>query len=164
MKKLVILSAGLALAACNSDKEGTFQTDDGSTGTYSVDSSGDGGGTLTVKTQDGEFNVQSGPNAKIDPPAGFSLYPGAEVISNTTLNGPSGKNATLTMNSKAALDQVVGFYRKQAETAGVEIKTEIKAGDAVMLGGETKSGMIFALNAGPADKGGTTAHLSLSQK
>jgi len=158
MKKLVVLAGAVALAACNSGT--TVTTDDGK----EVTIEGNGSDGLSIQSKDGEFNVQSGPNAKVALPAGFSVYPGAEIISSVNMDSNGKQVSTLTMNTSAGLAQVVDFYKKQAIAAGVDVSTEIKAGDAVMLGGESKAGMIFGLNAGPADSGGTTAHLSLSEK
>jgi len=158
MRKFTILAVAAALAACNSGT--TVTTDDGK----EVTVEGNGSDGLSIQSKDGEFNVQSGPNAKVTLPAGFTAYPGAEIISNVNMDSNGKQVSTLTMNTNAGLDQVVAFYKKQAIAAGVDVSTEINAGEAVMLGGESKAGLVFGLNAGPADKGGTTAHLSLSEK
>lgn len=161
MKKFLIACSALALAACGSERTGTFQTEDGEV-QYSMGGSGDQG-TFSLKTDEGEFTMQTG-SGNVDLPAGFTRYPGSTVVSNITMNSPEGSNSTVTMNAGDAVDKVVAFYRRQAEAAGVKISMEMKSNDVVMVGGESENGLVFSINASPDDEGGTIANLSLSQK
>lgn len=148
MKRLAILCAALAVAACGSSK--TDQSN--------------GETTLTIKGPDGQAVVKAGNNTDIELPAGFTLYPGATVVSNVTLKGADGNQSTLAMTTTDSLDKVVAFYKQQAAAAGVELGAELKSSDSAMIGGNGKDGLTFGLIAGKSDTGGTTANLSLQVK
>ena len=166
MTKRVILAVTctVALAACNSGTGGTFETDKGEKGSYKLDQGSDGN-TLTIKTDQGEFAMQSGDKAgNVDLPPGFAVYPGAKVVANTSLRNDQGTNVSVMMTVPGSVDQVMDYYRRQAEAAGIDIQTEIKSGTTQLIGGESKSGMIFSLNASPSEEGGTSAHISLVSK
>lgn len=163
MRKLVILCGALALAACGSEKSGTIDTEDG-TAEYTVDTEGDGG-TMTIKTKDGEVNFQSGSNAAdVDLPNGFTLLPGSKIVTNSKMIGDQGTNTSVIMETKSSVDDAVAFYRKQAEAAGVEIATEMKMDKTQIIAGQDKKGLTFSLNAGQDDAGKTVVSLSLSQE
>lgn len=162
MRNLVILCGALAVAACGSEKSGTIETEDGKA-EYTVDNSGDGG-SMTIKSKEGEFNLKSGSDASdLKLPAGFTIYPGSEVVTNATMTHDQGSNINVIMTTKASPDQVVAFYRKQATAAGVEISSEMKMDKVQIIGGETKGGLTFSLNTSPSDDGKTTASISLAQ-
>ncbi|WP_336980442.1 hypothetical protein [Altererythrobacter fulvus] len=163
MRKLVILCGALALAACGSEKSGTVETKDG-TAEYTVDTEGDGG-TMTIKTKDGEVNFQSGSNAgDVDLPNGFTVYPAAEVVTNAKMSGDTGSSVNLIMNTSASPDQVVAFYRKQAEAAGVEISSEMSMDKVRIVGGQSKDGLNFSVHVSPGEDGKTTVSLGLNRE
>ena len=155
MKKFVILAALTALAACNSG------TQDG----QEITVEGEGAdSTVSINSGDGEMNIQSGANAKVALPLGFTAYPGAKVISNVNADFGDGMQNTVAMNTPDSLAKVTAFYKQQATAAGVKIATEMTTPESVLLGGETASGAVFGLIAGPAETGGTTVNLSLQVK
>jgi len=162
MRQLSILAAAIALAACGSEKSGRFETPDGQKGTFTADTS-DGEGSFSIKTQDGEFHAQSGADVKARLPSGFTVYPGAEVVTNTVMKSNQGSNVAVIMSSRDSKDKVVAFYRKQAEAAGVDIKTEIKSGEMTLISGEASSGLIFSLNTTAGDDGVTGIQLGFTQ-
>lgn len=163
MRNLVILCGALALAACGSEKSGTIATKDG-TAEYTVDNSGDGG-SMTIKTKEGEFNVQSGSDATAAGlPDGFTVYPGAEVVTNAKMSSDTGTSTNLVMNTSASPDQVVDFYTKQAKAAGIEIETEMKMDKVRIVGGKSKDGLNFTIHTSPNDDGKTSVSLGLSRE
>ena len=66
------------------------------------------------------------------------------------------------MSSDASPQEMLEFYRKQAEAVGAEITLEADKGGRVMLAGKGKDGLGFTFNAGPGD-GKTVAQLMIGQ-
>lgn len=164
MKKLVwVASACVLLAACGAEKSGTITTDDGETAEYSVKQDG-GEMTATVETGDGAATVTSGANVKVDLPDGFTVYPGAKIVTNTVMNGPDGKGAMVIMQSDADPATMIAFYRKAAEAAGYTIGMEMKTETNTMIAGEKKGSKAgFSFSAG-AEDGQTNAQLMVGDQ
>lgn len=163
MKKFLVLSGVLALAACGSDSSGSFETEDGTEGSYSIDHDG-GDSTVHVKTEDGEFNVTSGANAEVDLPDGFDLMPGATVITSTNVNHAEGTARSVLMSVPAGTDKVLAYYRPKAEAAGIKIRTEFKTEGSALIAGEAADGKTFSLNASANEDGGSTVQLSFVEE
>ncbi|RIV90497.1 hypothetical protein D2V17_04390 [Aurantiacibacter xanthus] len=163
MRAVVISAAVLALAACGSDDSNTIETEDGDI-TYTVDE--DSGKTVTTVTNaEGEtVKVQSGEGAAANLPDGFTLYPGARVVSSTNVSSGGSNGALVELESPAKAEEIVAFYRKEAEAAGIEIKMEMKANEAQIVSGESPDGLVFSINAAPRDEGGSRATLTIGTK
>jgi hypothetical protein len=142
MKKYVVLAGAAALAACGSQS----------------DTKPDGG-TLTIKTDKGEIAV----NTDVAFPAGYSIYPGANVTTNSKFTTPNGTNINIMMEVPDAPDKVVAFYRRQAEAAGVSIQSEIKSGTTQVISGKDKADKVFSLTVYPNDSGKVLATLTLAE-
>ena len=159
MRKFVfacVVSA--ALASCGSEKSGSYEAEDGDTVDYSVETTG-GESTATIKTEDGTATVRSGADVKIDLPKGFTLYPGAKVVTNTVFDGQGQKGAMVVMQSDDDPVKLVAFYRKQASAAGFNIAIEMKTDQSTMIGGEGSEGEGgFTFNAS-TQNGKTTGQL-----
>lgn len=154
MRAALCLVSAIALASCGSDTSGEFETEDGETGTYSIDE-GDGETVATIKTDEGTAEMRSGENVPLDLPPGFSLFPGAKVVSNTTISHGDGKGSLVIFESDAEPKAIADYYRKQAETVGVEIGIEMSVNDGMMMAGEGKNGEAFTLNISSEDEGST---------
>lgn len=163
MKKLLLLAAATALASCGSEKSGTFETGEGEKGSYTVDNS-NGDTNVTIKTDEGEFAMQSGPGVAADLPDGFTIYPGATVVSNTKLKHNEGSNVSVMMTTPASAEEVLAFYRPQAAAAGIDITTEYKNQASSMIGGQDEAGSAFVLHVTPGSDGETTVNLSVTTK
>lgn len=163
MRYPILIAAACALAACGSEKSGTFETEDGETGEYSVDAD-DGGATATITTDDGTASFQSGPGVKAKLPDGFTIFPGAKTLSSTNITNDDGVGTMVTLQAEADPDQFASFYRNQAERAGIEIEMEMTINDGKMLAGKGENGKSFSLMATPDEEGGTTtAQLMVSE-
>ncbi|MEM6586423.1 MAG: hypothetical protein AAF692_11775, partial [Pseudomonadota bacterium] len=108
----LIASATLALTACGGETSGTIEGEDGETGEYTVDTS-TGEATATITTEDGTTTLRSGANVPVDLPAGFTAYPGAEIVSNTVVQQGRGSGNLLTMTSADSPEKVASFYKAQ---------------------------------------------------
>lgn len=150
------------LGACGGPDEGTIDTENGETVVYKAD--GDGGDTsIRISGEDGEeVVINSGTGTAVDLPDGFSLYPGATLVSSTTMNQTDGRGALIVMQSDASAQDMVEFYRNQAESAGIRIQMEMTTNGSEMIGGESDDGGTFSFNASPSE-GGTTGQLVVGQ-
>ena len=161
MKRLmtvVALSAGLA--ACGGERSGTIETGDGDTAEYSIDQDGTET-TTTVETADGKMTIQTGEGGDVALPEGFTVYPGAKVTSNMSVDGGDGKGTMITMQSDASPEDMVAHYRKQAVAAGYKISMEMNNDSNRIIAGETSSGEGgFTFSAGPSGDG-TAAQLMI---
>ena len=164
MRRYLAVCTMVALAACGGadDNTTTIETQDGKV-QLNVDDAGDAA-SYTVTTDEGVMTAQSGGAANVKLPAGYSLYPGANVVSQTTLKTAQGNSLNVAMEVAGGADQVVDFYRKQATAAGVEIESEMKTGEMQIIGGKDKAGMTFSLTVFPGSDGKSTATLTLVQE
>lgn len=160
MRTLFMATAAcLALTACGSSDSGTIETEDGEV-TYDVDQGTDGTVSAEFTGPDGETaSYEVGANADIDLPDGFTLYPGAEVVSSMAAQSSDGGGSMVVMNIDGSADDVIAYYRKEAEAAGVEIQSVIASNGSQIIGGESPDGIAFSVNAFPGGDGKITAQL-----
>ncbi|MEM7690188.1 MAG: hypothetical protein AAF291_14310 [Pseudomonadota bacterium] len=149
------------LAACGSQQSGTIEGDDGETGEYTIDTA-TGEATATIETEDGTATLRSGSNVPVDLPAGFTVYPGANVVSNTVVRQAGGSGNLLTMQSGDSPEKLAEFYKSQAESAGVKIEMEMATNGAQIIGGQSDDGLTFSIMASPTEDG-TTAQLTVGK-
>ncbi|WP_271077334.1 hypothetical protein [Aurantiacibacter sp. MUD61] len=161
--RLILASAAIAmLAACGSSENGTIEGEDG-TAAYNVDNDGDGAEIRFTDNDGNETVVETGSNSEVDLPAGFTIYPGAEVVSNTSVSGEQGDGTMIIMTSSASRDDLVAFYREQAEGAGIDINMSMESGDMNMIGGEGDGSMFFSFTASTSD-GETSGMLTVGRQ
>lgn len=159
MRALFISAASLALAACGSSDSGTIETEDGEAA-YDVDQGADGTVSGEFTGPDGETaSYEVGANADVELPDGFSLYPGAQVVSSMAAQSSDGGGSMVVMNIDGSADDIIAYYRKEAEAAGVEIQSVIASNGSQIIGGESADGIAFSVNAFPGAEGKTTAQL-----
>ena len=139
-------AAAVLLAGCGSEQSGTFETDGGESGSYTVDRSGEEV-TATIETAEGTARVQSGAEVPIDLPRGFSIYPGAEIVTNTVFDQADSKGALVTMESDASAEDMIEHYRRQAESAGIELELNLTTDTMRMIGGKAPDGSPFSFTA-----------------
>ncbi len=119
------------LAACGSNKDDT--TADGE--------------EISITNEDGEtFTISETSGRDAAWPEGFSAYPGAMEVTNTTMGTDEAASHVITFESKDPFDQIVDFYRKQATAAGFKITMDIKVDNGQMLTGESSDGRTLSLS------------------
>lgn len=158
----VVCPCAFMLTACGSERSGEFTTEDGETAQYTIDSE-TGETSATIKTGDGTATLRSGADVPVDLPGGFSIYPGAKVVTNTVVSHDDGKGNMLMLETADSPDEVVAHYRKQAQAAGIDIQLEMSMNEGKMIGGEGPDGTTFSLNATDDGEGLTQAQLILGQ-
>ena len=106
-----------------------------------------------ITTNEGTATVKSGANAPEELPLGFTLFPGAEVVSNTSFEQKDKTITIISLASDAGPDKLVEHYRKQAKDAGISIKLEMSVNDGQMIGGDDGKGNTFSLDTKKAGTG-----------
>lgn len=81
----------------------------------------DGGGRMTVESQEGTLSVGAGGSVK-DVPPWVPIYPGANAQSNMALNTEEVVQGVLTVTTSDSYSDLVDFYRDQLEDAGFDIE------------------------------------------
>lgn len=131
------------------------------TGAYDVDGE-TGEINARIHRDDGSVaTMRSGERVPVWLPEGFTLYPDAEIVSNTRVDHGGGRGVLLTMRSDAAPEQMAVFYRRQAESAGIAIDTEMEAGRSAMMAGRSPEGGALSFNA-TQDAEGTEGQLMIT--
>lgn len=102
---------------------------------------------------------RSGAKVPVSLPPGFTLYPGAEVVSNTRVERGGVQRVLVVFKTPDPLDKVMLFHRGQAEAAGVGLTVDLAGKDRASLAGHGIRGVAFALTA-QRQGGGTRAELS----
>ena len=157
-------ASALVLSACGSETSGTFTTEDGETGEYSVDQDS-GESSMTVQTPDGEVSMRTSTDLPDDLPAGFSVIAGAQVLSSTLIDQGETKGSLVTFRSDKSPEEIADYYRTQAESAGIAIQIETNMNGGKMTGGENEAtGTTFSVSAYPDDEGTTTAQLTIAEE
>ena len=148
MRTLILtIAAASVLAACGSDAPDAEAVEEGN---FTVDPE-TGDTTSSIITEDGSASFKSGASVDADLPAGFSIYPGAEIVSVTNISRGENKGAMVTMLSDASAAELAAFYREQAQAAGVAIELDMTVDDGIMLGGTGADGLNFSLNTVPEE-------------
>lgn len=156
------LLAFLSLAACSpasDDEAGTLESGEFATGSYAVDPA-TGETRAVVNNEDGTTTMRAGESVVPRLPAGFSLYPGAEIRTAIQIGRDEGTGVMVSLASDDAPADLVGFYRRQAEAAGVAIELDLQTEALTMIAGEAPDGTSFAFQSSAAT-GETTGQLTL---
>lgn len=156
--------AALALAACGSETSGEFTTESGENAEYTVDSA-TGETTMTVDGPDGTATLRSGAGVAVELPAGFSLFPGSTVLTNTVVNQPDGKGTMVMFETDGAPADVIAHFRKEAADAGFDIQIDANMNGSLMIGGERKAdGSTLSVTTTPVEGDATTGQLIIGSK
>jgi hypothetical protein len=167
MRKAALVLAGgvaLMLSACGSETSGEFTTADGENAEYTIDKD-TGETSMTIKGEDGEATLRSGADVPVKLPAGFTLFPGSKVITNTVVNQPDGQGTMVAFEADAPADKVVAHYRDAAKAAGFDIQLEMTTNGTVMIGGERKADeSSITVTATTGDDSATTGQIIIGTK
>lgn len=143
---VVSLSVCVIVAGCGKSSEHTYVSKDGSA---TVSSSGDAT-HMTVNSANGtataDFNANGGVHATM--PGFAPLYPGAKVTSSVVANNPNGtKGAQVAFTVAAPPSDVIAFYKKSVDAAGLPQTMNMSQGDTMMLmAGKDKKSVAVTVN------------------
>ncbi|MCR2833264.1 hypothetical protein [Parerythrobacter lacustris] len=158
--RIAVAGLTLALAACGSGDRETVEDQDGSSAEISTSGS-DGTQTTTIEAEGGTATIRSGPATSAELPLGFKLYPGAEVLESATFNQNGDNGALLRFISDAKPDELVAFYRKAAEDAGITVDKELLTDKSQIIGGKAAGGVAFSFSTVPGSDGKTQGQLMI---
>lgn len=106
------------------------------------------GETRHTITPRGESQVvsRSGPRVPVTLPAGFTLYPGAQVIANTIVERDGNERILVVFETTGQIADVMAFYRRQVAEAGGTFKLDVGGETRASLGGTLAQGGSFAIS------------------
>ena len=162
----VLAAVAIAIAGCGgredtaevvSEEEGTAPR-----GSYEIDPAT--GETRASFTDDegAVTTMRSGERVPVALPAGFKLYPGARITNNTRVDQADGQLVLINLESEATPEEMVAFYRNQAEAAGIDVAMSLESGSMTMIGGESSDGTSFSFTA-TRENDTTQAQLSIGR-
>jgi hypothetical protein len=127
------LSVCVIVAGCGKSSERTYATKDGN---VTVTSSGNNAEHMTVNSANGtatiDINANGGAHAAM--PDFAPLYPGAKVTSSIVGNNSNGsKGAQVSFTVAASPSDVIAFYKKNIDAAGLPQTLNMSQGDSMML-------------------------------
>jgi hypothetical protein len=82
------------------------------------------------------ISQKSGSDVAVSLPKGFSLYPKAKVVSNTVTSDGAARQSTLMFQSSASPEDIAGFYKDQAQKAGMDITIDLNFDDNYTIAGD----------------------------
>lgn len=147
-----LLLPALALTACKKvEDESETDTETASemadpVGSYDIDP--ESGEVRATHTDRSGVTTTMRAGEKVAPrfPEPFTAYPGATITNTTRVEQGEGAFVTVEFTTPDTREKIVGFYRTQAKTAGIEPDIEVSGGQTTTLGGEnTRERASFAL-------------------
>jgi len=151
----------LALAACGSSDESDSNAEDSiKPGTYEIE---DGETRASITSEDGSVTtLRAGERVPVRLPRGCTGGPALAVRNNTHVERDGGTFVLLTMQGPMSVAEAIDFYRKQAESAGVEVNVTVATDESTTIAGESGDGLAFSAMASRSnDK--TAVQLTLNQ-
>ncbi|MBU2032839.1 MAG: hypothetical protein KKH37_03605 [Alphaproteobacteria bacterium] len=156
-------TAALLLAGCTPAPEeetaGEQEAGQFETGSYEVDPE-TGETRAVVNNEDGTTTMRAGEMVVPRLPEGFGLYPGAEIRNTIQIGRDDATGVMVSLTSADSPADLVAYYRRQAETAGVAIELDLETDAMSLIAGESPDGTSFAFQASGAT-GETTGQLTL---
>ncbi|WP_324826869.1 hypothetical protein [Qipengyuania zhejiangensis] len=116
-------------------------------GSYDIDPS-TGETRARFEDDDGKITTMvAGDKVPLRLPAGFTLFPGARVTHNTRVERADGSLVLVDMETDDSPEDVVSFYREQAQAAGYAVDIEMSSGAMMMVAGKARDGSSFSFTA-----------------
>lgn len=111
-----------------------------------------GGENVTIKTGDGEVNINSDGKVPDSFPKDFPIYPNSKVTGSFSTNGKDDtKGSSVVWESSDTTAKVSEFYKNELPKAGYTIVTDYTSGDTMTLTFE-KSGTSGFIGVGSSDE------------
>lgn len=98
--------------------------------------------------------LRSGPEVPVRLPPGFTLYPGAKIVTNTVFQREDAGRILLVFETSESVDKVIHFYRMQAQLGGVPLPLDLGSREQASIGGTLPDGGKLSVSA--RRFGGTT--------
>ena len=96
--------------------------------------------------------LRSGPKTPVMLPPGFTLYPGAEVVSSTVVARGGERHILVVFDTPEPIAKILLYYRAEAQAAGVLLAFDLGGKERASLGGILPGGgeLAIAARRGPA--------------
>lgn len=135
-----LLASGAAaalLSACGDTPSEKASAQNPAHSEYTIDDK-TGETRMTIKVPEGTASLRSGAKVPLNLPAGFTLFPGATVVTNTVVKQPDGHGTMVSFETDAPADDVIAHYRAEAEAAGFALEVEVNTNGSHLIGGVRK--------------------------
>lgn len=133
---LLVCAAAVLLGGC--DAQDADAAAASPPGEHSIDPA-TGERRMVIHREDGPTTLRAGAAVPVDLPAGFSLFPGARVVSNAIAARPGGQGVLLTFEADAPAPELIAHTRREAEAAGFSIDVELDTGETRTIAGTRAS-------------------------
>lgn len=96
--------------------------------------------------------LRTGASVPVSLPPGFTVYPGARIISNTVVEREGTRRVLIVFETPDSLAKVMMFHRGQAEAAGVILALDVGGAEQASIGGRLLAGgdVTITMRRGPA--------------
>lgn len=141
-----------------------------SEGSFEIDSSEEGGGTVTMTNEDGETVYQAGTAVDADVPAWVPMMSGVTLTPVVQQQNPEGKFASfqVTFPEGTEVKEVFDFYQQQLEAEGFKVdRAEQTVNGQVagtVIGDNAAAGQNVTIFAGVDDQGAVGGMLTVTEK
>lgn len=144
--RIALVLGCLTLAACGNESAETAAPEPAASARSAAFETLEGETRGSIASADGSVaSMTSGPKAPAKLPDGFTVAPGLTVLNSTSVTRGKGSYVMLTMEGPVPVSDIVAFYRKQAEAAGITLTVDVVAPKATTIGGEGAGGRTFSL-------------------
>ena len=133
---LITLAAVLGSCSDSQDDSGSYSID-AQTGQLSAE----------MGIDDGMAELYSGTVLQDHLPDGFTMFPDAELLSNTIFERGDSNACFLSLQSDASPAQLAAHYRREAEAVGLNVTLSMSLPDSEMLVAEDGQGRRFSFEA-----------------
>lgn len=145
------LAASLCVAGCSADTSEETASEGEDAAEYTIDEES-GEQAMSITTAEGTSSMRSGPGVEPDLPEGWSLYPDAVIENAINVDDGDEGGTMVTMLADAPVDDIISFYRAQADATGYAIELELNTADSRIIGGKSDTGQ-FSLSVVPGRDG-----------
>ncbi len=121
--QIAVCAGGLWLAACEAAPDAREAVP--APGAEHVIDPLTGETRITLPAEDGLATLRAGPNVPLLLPEGFTLFPGARVVTNARVTRPGRASTLVTFEADAPAAAVIAHTRAEAATAGFAIAVDL---------------------------------------
>lgn len=97
--------------------------------------------------------MRTGPKVEVALPDGFTIYPGAVIVSNTLVERSKNRRMLLEFVTRESPEKTISFYRRQAEAAHLDLRLDLTGPEGGGLGGMLGDGRTLSIAVRPRGSG-----------
>lgn len=96
----------------------------------------EGGGKVTVTSEEGEFSFEEGGELPDNFPEDFPIYPGAKLTSSWTAQAEEKEGISLVWETSDSMEEVSEYYKEELASSGWKVGFSTEAEDTITMGFE----------------------------